>query len=99
MIEVSINEIEKGNAIVQTTGNALEEIVLGITDVSASIESTKDASLSQADSIRQINKGIELMTEVVESNSAAAEESSATSEELAAQAQNLDELVNWFKLK
>ena len=99
LIELSIGEIEKGSQIVHTTTYALEEIVHGITRVTDSIDDTKNACVQQADSIKQINVGIEQMAEVVDSNSSTAEETSATSEELAAQSQNLNELVNHFKLR
>ena len=49
--------------------------------------------------MREAEKGIEQISEVVQSNSAASEECSATSEELSAESISLNELVQQFKLK
>ena len=45
-----------------------------------------------------IEQGIEQISSVVQSNSAAAEETSATSQELSAQSEGLKNLVGRFKL-
>ena len=64
------------------------------------------SSHNQAELLKQIEGGIEQISEVVQSNSAAAEETSATSEELSAQAEELSaqaeelrNLVAQFELK
>ena len=57
-----------------------------------------EASKEQAEMLRQIEIGIEQITEVVENNSAAAEETSAVSEELSAQATNLEQMISHFVL-
>lgn len=49
--------------------------------------------------MREIEKGIEQISGVVQSNSASAQETSATSEELAAQATSLKELIGQFVLR
>ena len=57
-----------------------------------------EASRKQADMLGTIQKGIEQISTVVHSNSAASEETSAISEELSAQSISLKELVSSFKL-
>jgi len=47
----------------------------------------------------QADAGIESISEIVQSNSAAAEETSATSEELSAQAISMHDMVARFQLK
>ena len=49
--------------------------------------------------MEQADAGINRISEVVQSNSAASEESSATSEELSAQATNMTALVGRFQLR
>ncbi len=49
--------------------------------------------------MEQAESGVNQISEVVQSNSAAAQESSATSEELSAQAVSLNELVGQFVLR
>ena len=56
-------------------------------------------ALTQAEAMEQADAGINRISEVVQSNSAASEESSATSEELSAQAMNMSELVSKFQLR
>ena len=58
-----------------------------------------DLSETQAESMKQLEMGVEQIAEVIQNNSAAAQQTSATSEELSAQAATLEELVNQFKLK
>ena len=53
----------------------------------------------QALSLRQIEKGMGQISDVVQTNSATAEESAAASGELSAQAQFLEELAGQFRLK
>lgn len=62
------------------------------------IESVAKADETQADSMTELNQGIEQISNVVENNSATAEECSATSEELSAQAYTLDDLIGHFTL-
>ena len=57
-----------------------------------------DASIRQADSIAQVRQSIDLISEIVQGNSATSEESAAASEELSAQAQLLKKLVEEFEV-
>lgn len=52
----------------------------------------------QADMIAKINEDINIISDVVQSNSATAEESAAASEELSGQAGMLKELIETFNL-
>ncbi len=51
---------------------------------------------NQAAAVREINNSVEVISGVIESNSAAAQETSATSEELAAHSANLQEMLEQF---
>lgn len=99
LIETAISEVESGNQIADETAESLVKVTEVITDITRITEGVKEASLNQAQSIRQVTTGIEQISEVVESNSATAEESSATSEELSAQAESLKNLVGRFRFK
>lgn len=99
LIQLSIEEISKGDEIVKFTVQSLNQVTESVSSVAELINQTKIASERQAESMKQINDGIEQMSGVVQSNSATAEETSATSEELAAQAVALNELVARFKLR
>lgn len=99
LIETAISEVESGNQIADETAESLVKVTEVISDITRITEGVKEASLNQAESIKQVTTGIEQISEVVESNSATAEESSATSEELSAQAESLKNLVGRFRFK
>lgn len=99
LIENSIHEIEIGNEITEKTTTAIESVINGIKMLAQSTKEISVLSETQADSMKQLEAGVEQIAEVIQNNSAAAQETSATSEELSAQASTLEELVNQFKLK
>ncbi len=99
LIEAALSEIENGNAITSQTHESLQQVEVGVIEAISLTESTKDASISQAQAMKEITSVVEQISVVVQNNSATAEESSATSEELSAQAQTLADLVGKFKLR
>ncbi len=98
LIENSIHAIEKGTRIVNATATSLEGIVRGSEHSAEIIQKIADASNEQAQSITQVNLGVEQISAVVQTNSATAEEEAAASEELSAQAQMLKDLLSKFTL-
>ena len=62
------------------------------------VSKISQASVQQAEAISQIRKTVELISDIVQGNSATSEESAAASEELSAQAQILKELVERFEV-
>ena len=98
LIQSSLQAVENGRRIANETDNALAEVVSGIDNVSELLFHITDASSKQFDANRQVTENINLISEVVQTNSATAEECAAASEELASQAQLLMELVSHFKL-
>lgn len=99
LIENSIIEIEHGNDITSKTTAAIESVIDGIKMLAISTKEISELSDAQADAMRQLEMGVEQISEVIQNNSASAEETSATSEELSAQSDNLEGLVGQFKLK
>ena len=99
LIENAIREIENGNAIMQRTTQAIGSVIRGIQALAESTNEISSLSITQADAMKQLEIGVEQISEVIQNNSAAAEETSATSEELSAQSTTLEELVGQFKLK
>lgn len=99
LIEGSIQAVEKGTQIANTTAEQLVQVVKGAQDIVTAIDGIAEASRNQADSIRQVTQGVDQISSVVQTNSATAEESAAASEELSGQAQILKSLVSRFKLK
>ena len=99
LIEHSIQEVEQGNEITARTTDAIESIIRGIATLEESTDEISTLTVSQANAMKQMEAGVEQISEVIQNNSAAAEETSATSEELSAQTENLEQLVGQFTLK
>lgn len=99
LIGKALEEIENGNEITKRTSEVIGEVLAGMAEFEGLASGAADASVTQADMLRQVEAGIEQISTVVQNNSAAAEETSAVSEELSAQAENLKEMVAKFKLR
>ena len=98
LINKSLIEVEAGNSIVENTMESFNTVLANMESFAGMASGAAEASKEQAEMLRQIEIGIEQITEVVESNSAAAEETSAVSEELSAQATNLEQMISHFVL-
>lgn len=98
LISNAISEVDNGNKITARTSETINKVIAGMKELAKSSKEISDMSISQSESMKQIEQGTEQISGVVQSNSAAAEETSATSEELFAQSQNLKALVDQFKL-
>lgn len=99
LIEGALNEIEEGNQVAQKAADSMETVVQGINDISDTSKMLNENSNQQIAALREAEKGIEQISEVVQSNSAASEECSATSEELSAQAEAMNEMTAQFVLR
>lgn len=99
LIEGAINEIEEGNQVAQKAADSMEAVVQGINDISDTSKMLSENSNQQIAALREAEKGVEQISEVVQSNSAASEECSATSEELSAQAEAMNEMIAEFVLR
>lgn len=98
MIDEAIENIEKGNNLVDVTAKQLEEIENIAVDLKNIVQEVTEASQDQAAGIEEMNTGLNQIEDVVQSNSANAEENAAATEELSAQAKRLKEMVSHFKI-
>lgn len=98
LIEISMEEISKGNAIATDAMNALKDSVSAVDHVNEMIKNTAQNSAIQAESMEQLRTGIDEIARGIQDNSAASQETSATSEELATQANLLNQMVQKFEL-
>lgn len=99
LIERAVAAVENGNNITNETAQAVAEVEARSGGVSDIVNKIAGASLEQADMVKQVNIGVEQISNVVQTNSATAEESAAASEELSAQAQTLQKLVSRFTFR
>lgn len=99
LVANTLYEIEEGNKVATRTSEVLDEVVESIKGIAERSRLLSEQAVTQAEAMEQADAGINRISEVVQSNSAASEESSATSEELSAQALNMNELVSRFQLR
>lgn len=99
LIENSIKAVDNGAKIADEMADSLKAIIEASDQSTDLIQKIADATGNQADSINQINIGVEQISAVVQNNSATSEESSATSEELSEQANVLMKIMSQMKLK
>lgn len=99
LVENTLREIEEGNKVAYRTSDVLDGVVEAVQKIAETSKGLREDSEQQAIAMQQADAGIERISEVVQSNSAAAEESSATSQELSASAMTMHDLVGRFQLK
>ena len=99
LVNNTLREIEEGSRIANKTADVLYGVVDAIQKIAETSKTLSVNSQMQAEAVEQADIGINRISEVVQSNSAAAEESFATSEELSSQATTMNELVAHFQLK
>jgi methyl-accepting chemotaxis protein len=96
LIQAALAEINNGNSIVSDTSASLNEVLRNMNAIITSIEEIKDSSDRQAQSMGDVNAGLDQISNVVQDTSSTAEETSAVSEEFYAQAETLSDLLDKF---
>ncbi|MBQ3104483.1 MAG: methyl-accepting chemotaxis protein [Lachnospiraceae bacterium] len=98
LIGKTIEEIDSGNKITESTAAAFEKIIGAMEEFAAMAKETSQTAGDQAVALNQVEKGIEQISAVTQQNASSSQECSAISEELAARSTELDNLVKHFKL-
>lgn len=96
LISQTISAVNEGSELVNETAEALSASVTVTEQAVELINEISAASAQQAAMIRQVNTGVEQISNVVQTNAAAAEQSAAAGEELTGQAGELDRLISGF---
>lgn len=99
LIERSIDAVERGTQIANSTAESLEEVVKDVRATSEKVENIANASMEQASAVEQVTLGVDQISTVVQSNSGTAIESASASQELSSQAETLKNLVAKFTLR
>jgi len=99
LIKATMDAVADGMKITTATAQSLERIVTSSEKSAVLVKEIAEASQKQAESIDQATQGLDLISGVVQTNSATAEQSAAASEELSSQALMLKQLVNQFQVK
>jgi methyl-accepting chemotaxis protein len=98
IIQRSNSEVQEGVKLVGSVGNALQDIVAGITTVAEIIAEIAGASREQSSGLDEVNAAVAQMDEMTQQNAALVEETTAAAHSLSVQAEDLVELVSYFHL-
>ena len=98
LITQTVTEVNRGNEVTEKTVAGFERIIKELELFADKAKETSESAKGQAAALNQVEEGISQINLVTMQNATASEESSAISEELAARAEELDDLVNKFKL-
>jgi septal ring factor EnvC (AmiA/AmiB activator) len=93
-----VSKVEAGSALVNQSGQTLQEIVGSVKRVTDIIAEIAAAAAEQSSGIDQVNRAVTQMERTVQSNASQTAELSSTAHHLAAHAQQLQTLVARFKL-
>lgn len=99
LINNSLSKIVYGSNLAKETGEALEDIVNSVSEVTHLIENIALSSEEQSISITGVTKGLKNIEEVVQTTASSSEEGVSVSEQLSNQAVNLRNLIGSFELK
>ncbi len=99
LISHSTDQVAGGVALVNRTGEALEQILGSIKGVADIVSEISAASHEQATGIDQINTAIASMDQMTQQNSALVEENAAAAKNMADQSLAMQRRVDFFTLK
>jgi methyl-accepting chemotaxis protein len=98
LIKESTRRVADGAQLSEKAGESLAKIVQGVEETAASIAKIAQATKEQSDSSSEVNKAIQSVSSLTETNASSSEELSASAEELGAQATALKHVISGFKV-
>lgn len=98
LISVSNGQVRRGASLVTRAGSALGEIVASVGKVADIVAEIASASREQATGLDEINTAVANMDEMTQRNGALVEQTTASAHALTGQADQLTELVAYFRL-
>jgi methyl-accepting chemotaxis protein len=97
-MEEGVKEVSKGTTKAAESGQALEQILQQINDVTTQIHQVATAAEEQTATTSEISNNMHQITDVVQQTASGAQESSAAANQLAGLAEDLRRIVRQFKL-
>lgn len=91
-------QVKSGAELVNQAGTTLEEIVASVKNVAELIAEIAQASQEQSTGIDEVSTAVAQMDEVTQQNAALVEENEAAASSLVDQAQELDVMMQFFKV-
>ncbi len=98
IIESNITMVKLGNSIVEKSNESLGLLAENSEKINGIVTVIADSSSNQNILLSDLNKSVEMVADVIETNSSTAESSAAASEELSSQAAILHDLVSRYQL-
>jgi len=98
LVEQSASEVETGSKFVTSAAEKLQNMIGGIQANSSLMEGIATSSREQASSIEEVNAAVRQMDEMTQHNAALVEETNAAIEQTDNQVNELDRIVDVFKL-
>ncbi len=98
LIKESTRRVADGALLSEKAGESLAKIVHGVEETAASIVKIARATKEQTEASIEVNKAIQNVSSITETNASSSEELSASSEELGAQATALKNVIAGFKV-
>lgn len=97
-VEDSRLRVNEGSDLVNESGRVLSEIIVSIDKVNQIVREISIACDEQSKGLDEINGAVTQMDDATQQNAALVEESAAASESLSNQAEQLDQLVSYFRV-
>ena len=98
LIRESTQRVVEGTKLSVETGQALKQIIEGVTSTAESISQIASATDEQSATAQEVARAIQNVAKLTENNSGNATDMAASAEELSAQAIAMKELVRRFKI-
>ncbi len=98
LITDSVEQVERGSALVNGAGTTMGEIVVGVERVAAIMGDISTASREQSSGIEQVNLAVAQMDQVTQSNAELVERAGAAATSLQQQSGKLSQLIDEFQL-
>ncbi|MCL2217316.1 MAG: methyl-accepting chemotaxis protein [Defluviitaleaceae bacterium] len=97
LMKETIDSINEGKEKANDSAKGLDKIVSDVVNVSGVVTEIREASLTQTQSVEEINSGLVLINGLVQTAAAASEETAAAAEELSATVDMLKEKLAFFQ--
>lgn len=94
----SADQVQDGVMLVQSAGNALDEVLTNVSGISTMVGGIAKRAADQADGLNEINIGVINLDRVTQQNAAMVEQSAGAAQMLRNEAMGLSDLVQTFTL-
>lgn len=98
LIDLSVDQVRAGNALVEDTGRTIDEIEISVKRVTDLMAEIAAATNEQSQGIEQVNQAVMQMDGVTQQNAALVEEAAAAAESLEEQSGLLSDAVGAFRV-